>query len=128
MKILLDTCAFLWLTTDSPELSEKAKTLFQNTDNTVYLSSVSVWEIIVKHELGKLPLPDTAENFIKQQCERHYIEYLGLDEKSVFHLSRLPKHHRDPFDRMLVCQAEEHDLIILTPDKMISQYPVATIW
>lgn len=128
MKILLDTCAFLWLTTDAPELSEKAKTLFRNTENTVYLSSVSVWEIIVKHELGKLPLPETAENFIKQQCEKHYIDYLSLDERSVFHLSGLPKYHRDPFDRMLVCQAEEHDLIILTPDKMISQYPVATIW
>ena len=57
MKILLDTCAFLWLTTDAPELSDKAKILFQNTSNAVYLSSVSVWEIIVKHQMGKLPYP-----------------------------------------------------------------------
>ena len=73
MKILLDTCAFLWLTTDAPELSEKAKILFQNTNNAVYLSSVSVWEIFVKHQLGKLPLPDAADDFIKQQCEKHFI-------------------------------------------------------
>ncbi|MCQ8104325.1 type II toxin-antitoxin system VapC family toxin [Methylomonas sp. SURF-2] len=128
MKILLDTCAFLWLTTDAPELSEKARILFQNTDNAVYLSSVSVWEIIVKHQLGKLPLPSTANEFIKQECEKHFIEYFSLDEKAVFHLSQLPNHHRDPFDRMLVCQAIAHDLTVLTSDELIMQYPVATAW
>ena len=128
MKILLDTCAFLWLTTDAPELSDKAKILFQNTNNAVYLSSVSVWEIIVKHQLGKLPLPSAADDFIKKQCEKHFIEYLSLDEKAVFNLSRLPNHHRDPFDRMLVCQAIAYDLTVLTSDKLIMQYPVATIW
>lgn len=128
MKILLDTCAFLWLTTDAPELSEKAKILFQNTENAVYLSSVSVWEIIVKHQLGKLPLPSAADDFIKQQCEMHFIEYLALDEKAVFQLSSLPNHHRDPFDKMLICQVVAHDLTILTADKIITQYPVGTIW
>jgi PIN domain nuclease of toxin-antitoxin system len=129
MKILLDTCAFLWLTTDATELSEKAKILFQDTQNTVYLSSVSAWEIIVKHQLGKLPLPsNTPDSFIRQQCEKHFIDYLALDEKAVFQLGRLPDHHRDPFDRMLICQAIAHDLTILTSDKMIMQYPVATVW
>jgi PIN domain nuclease of toxin-antitoxin system len=128
MKILLDTCAFLWLTADAPELSGKAKIMFQNTENAVYLSSVSVWEIIVKHQLGKLPLPSAPDDFIKQQCENHFIEYLALDEKAVFHLSRLPNHHRDPFDKMLICQAIAHDLTILTPDKMIIQYPASTVW
>jgi PIN domain nuclease of toxin-antitoxin system len=128
MKILLDTCAFLWLTTDAPELSDKARTQFQNIDNAVYLSSVSEWEIIVKHQLGKLPLPSSADEFIKQQCEKHFIEYLALDEKAVFNLSQLPSHHRDPFDRMLVCQAIAHDLTVLTSDELITQYPVATAW
>ncbi len=128
MKILLDTCAFLWLTTDAPELSDNARILFQNTDNAVYLSSVSVWEIIVKHQLGKLSLPSAADDFIKQQCERHFIEYLSLDEKAVFNLTRLPNYHRDPFDRMLVCQAIANDLTVLTSDELIMQYPVATAW
>ena len=128
MKILLDTCAFLWLTTDAPELSDKAKILFQNINNAVYLSSVSVWEIIVKNQLGKLPLPSAADDFIKQQCEKHFIEYLALDEKAVFNLSRLPNHHRDPFDKMLVCQAIAYALTILISDKLIMQYPVATVW
>ena len=128
MKVLLDTCAFIWLTTDATELSEKAKSVFQDTDNLVYLSSISIWEMLVKHQLGKLPLPDKPDNFIQQQCERHFIEYLPLDEKAVFKLSRLPNHHRDPFDKMLVCQAIAHDLTVLTPDKLISQYPVASAW
>lgn len=84
MKILLDTCAFLWVTTDAPELSEKAKMLFQDTNNPVYLSSFSVWEMIVKHQLGKQPLPVSADHFIKQQCGKHFIEFLALDEKAVF--------------------------------------------
>jgi PIN domain nuclease of toxin-antitoxin system len=113
---------------DAPELSPKAKLLFQDTCNSIYLSSVSVWEIIVKHKLGKLPLPDPAEDFIQQQGEKHYIEYLPLTEKAVFQLSHLPNHHRDPFDKMLVCQAIAHNLTILTSDKMINQYPVPTIW
>ncbi|MGZ5077702.1 MAG: type II toxin-antitoxin system VapC family toxin [Methylobacter sp.] len=128
MKLLLDTCAFLWLTTDAQTLSDQAKTLFQNTDNAVYLSSVSVWEMVVKHQLGKLPLPSEPEYFISQQCRQHFIEILPLDNKSVYRLSRLPNHHRDPFDKMLVCQAIEHGLTILTSDKLIIQYPVSTIW
>lgn len=58
MKFLLDTCAFIWITTDAPELSKNARDIFINPDNEIFLSSVSVWEIIVKNSLGKLPLPD----------------------------------------------------------------------
>lgn len=128
MKLLLDTCAFLWLATDAPELSDQAKTLFRNTQNPVYLSSVSIWEIVIKHQLGKLPLPTEPEHFINQQCIQHFIEILSLDDKAVYHLSRLPNHHRDPFDKMLVCQAIDQGLTILTSDKLIIQYPVSTIW
>jgi PIN domain nuclease of toxin-antitoxin system len=128
MKVLLDTCTFLWLTTDAPELSETAKGVFQDTDNLIYLSSVSIWEMLVKYQLGKLPLPSEPDIFIKQQCEQHFIEYLSLNVEAVFNLSRLTNHHRDPFDKMLVCQAIAYDLTILTSDKLISQYPVATAW
>ena len=128
MKILLDTCAFLWLTNDAKELSEQAKNLFQNMDNSVYLSSVSVWEIVVKNKLGKLPLPDAPEQFINEQCEKHFIENIPLDNKAIFHLTELPTYHRDPFDRMLICQAIESDLTLLTSDELIMQYPVKTAW
>lgn len=69
--------AFLWLAADDPELSEKAKELFQDTENLVYLSVVSIWEIVVKYHLGKLPLPSEPEYFIEQQCEQHLIDTLS---------------------------------------------------
>lgn len=128
MKLLLDTCTFLWIVSDSPELTDNARTYFGDHENEIYLSVVSVWEIMVKYSLGKLPLPAEPVSFIREQREQHEINHLSLDESSAFHLSELPNIHRDPFDRMLVCQAIEHDLSILTPDHMINQYPVRVVW
>ena len=128
MKVLLDTCTFLWLTHDAPELSEGAKEIFTEIANEVYLSVVSVWEITVKHKLGKLPLPDVPLAFVKQQRAIYSIETLPLSETTLQHLLTLPDHHRDPFDRMLICQALEHDLVILTSDELIRAYPVKTLW
>ncbi len=128
MKLLLDTCTFLWLITDDPALSSKARDLFADPANEAYLSTVSVWEIEVKFGLGKLPLPQASERFIPAQRERHGVATLPLEEQSVFYLSRLPSLHRDPFDRMLICQAIHHELTLLTPDPMITQYAVKTAW
>jgi PIN domain nuclease of toxin-antitoxin system len=127
VKVLLDTCAFLWITTDDPQLSETARQIFKNPNNEIFLSSVSAWEII-KNSIGKLPLPSLAEEFISSQRLKHEIDTLPLTEKAVFHLNKLPNHHKDPFDRMLICQAIEHDLTILTNDSLIVQYPVNTVW
>ncbi len=128
MKILLDTCTFLWIASDSPELSRNAKEIFRSPENSVYLSSVSVWEIAVKHAMGKLPLPEKPSVFVPEQRELHYIESLPLYERASFRLNELPQIHRDPFDRMLICQAVEEDLIFLPPDPLIRQYPVQTVW
>lgn len=128
MNILLDTCTFLWLVADSPELSENARRLFAEPDNDVYLSVASAWEIIVKHNLGKLSLPQPPHEFIKNNRIRHRIETLSLDEAAVLQLSRLPEYHKDPFDRILICQAIAGSLTILTPDSHITRYPVRTEW
>ena len=128
MKILLDTCSFLWFVTDSPQLTPLAREVFRNMENAVYLSVISVWEIMVKYALGKLPLPEEPMSFIEIQRRLHHIESLPLEESSVSQLIKLPSLHRDPFDRMLICQAIEKDLIILTPDPWIQQYPVRTLW
>ena len=128
MKILLDTCTFLWIVGDSPELSEASRNLFREPSNDVFLSAVSVWEISVKYALGKLPLPQPPEKYIPIQREKHMVDPLGLDDNSVLHLNRLPQLHKDPFDRMLICQAINHGLVILTPDELIAQYPVASKW
>ena len=128
MNILLDTCSFLWIVSGSPELSLTARRLFEDPANDVYLSVASAWEIIVKHNLGKLPLPELPHDFIKNNRIRHRIETLPLDEAAVLQLSRLPEYHADPFDRMIICQAIADGMAILTPDTHISSYPVRVEW
>lgn len=128
MRCLLDTCTFLWIIAGSRELSPTAANMFTDPTHDIYLSAVSVWEISVKHSLGKLPLPTSVDRFVLAQREMHGISVLSLEERAVFHLHKLPTLHRDPFDRMLVCQAIEHDCVLLTPDPLIAQYPVRTRW
>ncbi len=128
MNILLDTCSFLWLVSDSPDLSLNARRLFEDPANDVYLSVASAWEIIVKHNLGKLTLPELPHDFIKNNRVRHLIETLPLDEAAVLQLSRLPEYHKDPFDRIIICQAIAGGMTILTPDNHIRSYPVRTEW
>jgi PIN domain nuclease of toxin-antitoxin system len=128
MRILLDTCTFLWIVSDAPELSKLSRELFREPSNAVFLSAVSVLEISVKYTLGKLKLPQTPDKYIPLQRERHMVDSLALDESSVLHVNRLPQLHKDPFDRMLICQAIDHGMVILTPDELISQYPVASRW
>jgi PIN domain nuclease of toxin-antitoxin system len=128
LKLLLDTCTFLWIALDAPELSAAARKACLDRVNQVYFSSVSAWEIAVKHSLGKLPLPESPARFIPFQRERHEIEALPLDEVSVLSLPKLPELHRDPFDRMLLCQAIANGLDLVTPDPLITQYPVRVLW
>ena len=128
MNLLLDTCTFLWVVADAPELSDTARALFTDRTHPVHLSAVSAWEIAVKHGLGRLPLPNRPEAFVVTQRKKHFIDPLPLEETAALHLTTLPPLHRDPFDRMLVCQAIAHGLTILTPDERIRQYPVRTVW
>jgi PIN domain nuclease of toxin-antitoxin system len=128
VKLLLDTCTFLWVCAGSLDLSASARRIFSDPANEVYLSAVSAWEIALKHALGKLPLPDPPDRFVPQQRALHAIDPLPLDDAAVLQLGKLPVRHRDPFDRMLVCQAVAHGLIVLTPDPLIEQYPVRTQW
>lgn len=128
MNILLDTCAFLWIVRDSPQLSDTAHALFSDPDHTIYLSVISTWEIAIKHGLGRLPLAEPPHRYIPNERDKHNILSLELNEAAVLELRRLPHHHQDPFDRMLICQAIAHSLILLTPDSHIQAYPVRTLW
>lgn len=128
LRVLLDTCTFLWLISDDPKLSDKARSLFESPENEVFLSSVSFWEINVKYQIGKLPLPESPRHYIPKQRKNHGIETLSLSETDISHLQTLPSVHKDPFDRMLVCQAIEGNMSILTPDPIIQDYPVKTEW
>jgi PIN domain nuclease of toxin-antitoxin system len=128
MKLLLDTCTFLWIVADAPQLSRRARALFQAPENEVYLSAASAWEVAVKHALGRLPLPGDPSRFVPEMRERHGIEPLPIDEAAALHTLRLPPIHRDPFDRLLVSQAIVHGLTILTPDPLVTQYPALSAW
>lgn len=127
-KILLDTCTFLWLVRDDGALSSKARELIVDIDNTIFLSSVSAWEITVKHDLGRLPLADLPSIYIQNERQKHGIESLPLVEEAVAQLGKLPIYHNDPFDRMLICQAIYHGCVLLTPDHAIIRYPVNSQW
>ena len=127
MRFLLDTHAFLWYITDDPRLSSDCATAIQEESNEVFLSVVSVWETLAKHQLGKLPLPSPADEYLVRRREQHAIASLPFDEPSLAHLLRLPLHHRDPFDRMLICQALQHDLRVITADAQFVRYPISVL-
>jgi PIN domain nuclease of toxin-antitoxin system len=123
MRLLLDTHIFLWFISGDTRLPIAWRNSIRDAENAVFLSVVSVWEGIVKHRLGKLPLPHLPEHYLPVQRARHQIASLSLDEVSVGQLVTLPSVHRDPFDRMLVCQAIEHGLTIVTVDPVFRTYP-----
>ena len=124
MELLLDTHAFLWFINGDKRLPVTWKQALQNPANDVYLSVVSLWETIIKYQLGKLPLPVSPEKYIPEQRERHSISSLPLHEASMVYLTQLPNLHRDPFDRILVCQALQRNLIFVTADAKVQAYPV----
>jgi PIN domain nuclease of toxin-antitoxin system len=128
VKALLDTCTFLWILLDAEDLSARARAIVTDPANDLFFSAASAWEIVLKHALGRLPLPALPERYVPQQRERHGIESLPVSEEAALHISRLPRLHADPFDRILVSQAIVHGLVLLTPDPDIARYPARIEW
>lgn len=127
MKLLVDTHIFLWFISGDPHLPDFMRAHIRNRENEVYLSVVSIWEAIVKYQLGKLPLPAQPATYLPEQREKHQLVTLPLDEISVMQLPTLQSLHRDPFDRMLICQALAHRLTLVTIDAAICQYAVSVL-
>jgi PIN domain nuclease of toxin-antitoxin system len=129
MRLLLDTCTFLWIVLEPTRLSARATQLFTDPGNSCFLSAVSSWEIAVKYGLGQISLQQPPQVLVPAQRLIHGIGPLPLNEDEAVYVPSLPRLHKDPFDRMLICQAIVHDLVILTPDSAIRQYrPVRTDW
>jgi PIN domain nuclease of toxin-antitoxin system len=128
MRLLLDTVTFLDSALSTSDLSAKARDLIRDAENELFVSIVSLWEITIKHSLGKLELPAAPDRFIPENQIKLGVDLLPLDSESVFQLSRLPPLHRDPFDRALICQAIVHGMVILTPDERIARYPLRVAW
>jgi PIN domain nuclease of toxin-antitoxin system len=129
MNYLLDTCTFLWIIASHSRLSVTATRRFTDPANTIFMSAVSAWEIGVLHGRGKVVLPQPPTQFVPAQRVAHGINSLELTEDVALLVEGLPSIHRDPFDRMLICQAIAHGLVILTPDPEIRKYPIVrTEW
>lgn len=128
MRALLDTHAFLWWITDNPQLSSRVREIISDGNNELFLSAASGWEIAIKAQLDRLQLPDNLEHFISEQLTINAIYGLPVQMSHALHVSVLPNHHQDPFDRILVAQAQLENLAILTADPRIARYPVKVIW
>ena len=128
MSVLLDTHTFLWWIGDDPRLSPRAREVIGDGDNVVYLSAVSGWEMAIKARLGKLQLPAAPASFIAGQLAANAFDSLPVQMSHALHVYTLPPHHRDPFDRLLVAQAQMENLPILTADPQIGRYAVQVIW
>lgn len=116
MRLLLDTVAFLWLALEPARLSERAIAPIEDPDNDLYLSAMSAYEIAVKFDLGKLPLPSFLATFVPSERDSRDIASLAMSERAALAVSKLPALHRDPFDRLLIGQAA------------IAQYPIRVAW
>jgi PIN domain nuclease of toxin-antitoxin system len=116
MRFLLDTHGFIWYTTDSSRLSTTARSLIDNGDNDILLSTASVWEMAIKHSIGRLNFSMTFMEFIKQQIAVNRIEILEISFDHIEVVASLPLHHRDPFDRMIIAQSIAEQIPILSVD------------
>jgi PIN domain nuclease of toxin-antitoxin system len=128
VKLLLDTCTALWIATEDPRLSARAREAFTDPSNEVHLSSVSVWEIALKHFVGRLELRRSPERIVAELHEQYRLTPLPLDSEAALQTAKLPQLHRDPFDRALVAQAIIEGLVLLTPDEVLHRYPARTLW
>ena len=124
MKILVDTQIFLWAITDDRRLSSKYRSIYLDRTSQLYLSVASIWEIVIKSGLNKLPLPKPASSYILRQMEKNRLDMLSVRASHLTELESLPPFHRDPFDRLMVAQASAEGMPILSADPAFQQYPV----
>src|SRR5689334_6362612 len=127
MRLLLDTCAMLWLMGDETQLAPDARTAILDSENDLLFSAASSWEIAIKVAIGKLRLPDPPRT-LADQMKANAIQSLPIEPEHAMKILQLQPLHTDPFDRMLVAQALVAGLTILTPDAAIRAYGVPTLW
>lgn len=128
MKLLLDTHSFLWFVQGDSRLSATAKRLAEDPANDRFLSVASVWEMGIKIGVGKLRLESRIEQFIPEQLHENGLGLLGITVDHIAAVSLLPSHHRDPFDRMLVAQAQVEQMPIISRDVTLDAYGVTRLW
>jgi PIN domain nuclease of toxin-antitoxin system len=127
MKLLLDTHVWLWWQMSPERLKDDARDKIASPDSEVFLSAVSTWEMAIKIAAGKLQLPVPMDELIPESLLRDDFGSLPLQQHHCFELARLPMHHRDPFDRMLVAQARAEQLTLVTADRQLERYEVELV-
>lgn len=127
MRLLLDTQCWLWMAATPDRLSARARALVDTTEHELLLSAASAWEIAIKHALGKLTLPEPPERYVPSRSAALRTVALAIEHAHALRVATLPPHHRDPFDRLLVAQAQIEDVPILTADPVFAQYDVPVI-
>jgi PIN domain nuclease of toxin-antitoxin system len=128
MKLLLDTHTFIWWDSDPERLSPKVLDLCYDTNNELILSIASLWEMQIKIQIGKLKLHKPLMEIVEQQRIANQVFLLPIAPDHIFALERLPDAHKDPFDRLLIVQAEKEKAILLSADRIFSRYPVKVLW
>lgn len=124
MRILLDTHVWLWAITAPERIGRESRDLLEDRNSELLLSAASSWEMAIKYRLGKLPLPCPPEEFVPSRLARDGIVPLPIEHTHALRVATLPLHHRDPFDRLLVAQAQLEGLVIFTADEAVAQYDV----
>lgn len=127
MRVLLDTQVWLWMLAAPERLSRRARLLVVSSDNELVLSAASAWEIAIKFALGKIQLPEAPIEYIPRLMTRTGVTPLPVHHRHALHVATLPAHHRDPFDRLLVAQAQLELLPILTADRVFRSYDVKVV-
>ena len=128
MRVLVDTHTFLWALLKDPRLSTRAKQVLISGENELVFSLVSLWEIAVKMKIGKLNTVGSSVTYIRDEMAEYGMELLPIRYEHILELERLPLHHSEPFDRLLIAQAVAESLPILTHDEKFPLYPVKLIW
>lgn len=128
MRLLLDTHTFLWWVDGARELSGRARAAIGDPDNDCLLSLASCWEMAIKVSTGKLKLPVALERFIPEQLTVNGFRHLEIGFRHIARVTRLAFHHRDPFDRLLVAQAIEEELTVVSADPVFRKYGVRRLW
>lgn len=128
MKLLLDTHAFIWWDSDPAKLSPAAHSACVSAANSLVLSAASIWEMAIKQHLGKLKLRLPLSELVDAQSTGNGLEILPVAAAHVYALERLPGHHKDPFDRLLIAQAVQERAVIVSADAAFAQYPVELCW
>lgn len=127
MRFLLDTHVWLWMLTSPERIRGQAAAVVSDRTSTLLLSAASSWEISIKYSLGRLPLPQSPVTYVPPRMRATRVESLPVTHTHALRVSALPRHHADPFDRLLIAQAQIEGLTVLTVDPAFAQYEVPVV-